>query len=113
MASFNIKTKQDLVAIKNELMNRKLSDKIDEQKFQESIYKMNEPTINPINEMKNQIVEGNVILKAIKNMPNQNQPELARIEGLVVDPAVTIGPIASHFLSKVYQKDYNQAYGVQ
>ena len=31
MASFNIKTKQDLVYIKNELRNRKLSDKINEQ----------------------------------------------------------------------------------
>ena len=31
MASFKIKTKQDIINIKKELMNRKLSEKIDDQ----------------------------------------------------------------------------------
>ena len=53
MASFSIKTKQDLVNIKKkELVKRKLSEKIEEQNFQDNIYKLNEPTIEPINEMK-------------------------------------------------------------
>ena len=51
-ASYNIKAKQDLVNIKKELMKRKISDKIEEQNFQESIYKRNVPTISPLNETK-------------------------------------------------------------
>ena len=66
MASFKIKTKQDIINIKKELMNRSLAEKLDEQNFRENIYKINEPTIKPINEIKNQIQETNVVLKAIK-----------------------------------------------
>ena len=66
MTSFNIKTKQDTANVKKELMKRKLSDKIDKQNLQDHIYKMNEPSIKPINEMKNQIEETIAVLRAIK-----------------------------------------------
>ena len=111
MASFKIKTKQDIINIKKELMNRKLSEKIDDQDFQENIFKFNKPTIEPLTEMKNQIQETNTVLKAITNTPKQS--EIPQLEGPIADPPKSIGSTASHFLSKVYQKDYDHAYGVK
>ena len=63
--------------------------------------------------MKNQIKETNTVLNAIKNSPNENQPELAQLENPSADLLLTIGHNASHILAKICKKDYERAYGVK
>ena len=49
--------------------------------------------------MKNQIEESNAVLRAIKNIPNQIQRELAQLDGPSADPTRTIGHNTSYFLA--------------
>ena len=53
------------------------------------------------------------MLRAIKNRPNQNQPEVAQLEDSLADPPLTIGHNATHFLATIYPKNYDHAYGVK
>lgn len=124
MTTVNIKTKQDLVNIKKQLKNKLLSEKINEQDIQENIFKLNKPIIEPLKDLKEKVHESNLELKAIKDKPVQTiiQREIPIEREIPIqreieappEPNYThLGPLAIHYLSNVFKKDYDNAYGVK
>ena len=129
MTSIKIKTKRDLINIKQELKKRALKEKLSQQDFQEHIYKLNEPTVKPLEKMTEEIQKANTALKAIETQPVTIRPiqELSKLEQplqielpkleepLQIEGAtkpMNVGPIAYKYLAKVYDRNYDHAYGI-
>ena len=123
MVYFDIKTKKDLIAIKEKLKNMAHSERLSDINFQENINKIYKPIVEPLQKLAQENK------KTVEALDALNKKEISPI---VVNNALTastsepplaiedkkpimvnIGNIAYQYLIKVFKKDYDNAYGVK
>ena len=119
MATFDIKRKQDLINIKKRLQKRAITEKVGDLELQSDVVKMYEPIIKPLKAIEQQqqaaIVASQKIpvVPAIEaSIPAIEEPPRT-IPAIEPSQAISLGPIAVRYLSKVWKKDYDWAYGIK
>ena len=116
MTLINVKTKQDLIKLKKNLIKRAEEEKLKDFNHDANLEKIYKPIVEPLKQIVSETKETKKSIEGINGIPAilEKRPEPLAIKDVPISTH-TFGPIATKYLGKILakNKDHDTTYGLK